>query len=467
MDSLFFRWLRRQGLIALALVLPCVAYAQNGTMPNVVPVSTQPLGPAPGGGVLTRVTYEMRLAEAANGGAGVAANAASYVSRPVTIAGPTMGGIVRGVVAGGSRLVPWVAAALTAYEVYQWYTKPDGQLYAPGITVNGQSCVAGGSYFDTNGSIGCSAPGAAAAAEAAYLRMYTYIVSYRITQCMPAQNGSCYASARAVDNTQQVFNSQVETHWYSKGAPSNLTDLPYHYDPTPVTDARLGDLAQQHPEWWSDMLRDPQTGQPLVTPEIADDMDALKHQIAPRYGVDPQTLPQTQPDPDYLHGNATPREQSLPGYCAWATAACDYYKFVQDQWPDKKHQIDPDNGCGSPMPACSGDAVLCAIAANTRAMKCGSGDDTPPDNDPGSRRVEELIQPDVDAGDTSRLDSGGFGWGTACPFNDLQIEMGGQTVTVSVKPVCDYGPWMRAFILILAGLQCARIMAGLKDADGA
>lgn len=464
-------------MIVLAVFVPCVALGQSGPLPTVTPIAVQPIGPASGGGVLTRVTYEMRMAEAANAVPSAAANAATYTTRAVTIAGSTMGGIVRGVVAGGARLAPWVDAALTAYELYKWYQdRNTGALMSPGTTVASSPCAQGGPYWAggfRSGEIACSLPGLQRVIESDYRSsMANSIWGVDKVTCSYTGGGTtratCIASLRMKSDPSVTGEQLVDNPEYKQGAPANTVDPSYNVDPSPVSDKQLGDVAQDHPEWWPDMLRDPQTGQPLVTPEIADDMTDLKKQLAPRYGVDPQTVPQTQPDPDYQSGKAQPREQSLPGYCAWASAACDYYKFVQDQWPDKQHKIDPDNGCSSPMPACSGDAVLCSIAANTRAMKCkAGGDDDPPDNNPGSRKVQELIQPDIDLGDTSRLDTSGFGWGTACPFNDLQVELGGQTVSVSVKPVCDYGPWMRAFILILAGLQSARIVAGLKDADGA
>jgi len=465
MDSVLRKQLR---VVLAAALFACVAgvHAQS-PMPTVTPISSVPQGPAAGGGVVTRVTYEMKLA-ANDATTASAVNDARYVSRAVTIAGPTMGGIVRGVVSGGLRLAGWVGVALLAYDAYKWYTD-QGVLTQPGTTTPGVTCVSGGSYFTARNIDRCSLPGAASAAGAATLAAYAFASPTIVSNepCMPAgfEAACAYDIILRDGRNGTTFPSQVSVYWHASGTYSG-TDPDVVTQPSPVTDAQLGDLAQQHPEWWPDMLRDPETGQPLVTPEIADDMNALRHQIAPDYGVDPTTLPDVQPDPDYLTGKAVPREQAIPEYCAWASAACNYYKFVQDNWPDKQgeKQVTDSPDCVAP-PSCSGDAVMCAVVRNTWAGKCATAGD-PSVTRPvfGEHKVAELDQPDVDVGDTSQLDQTGFGWGGACPFTDLGIDFGGQHVGVSVAAVCEYGPWMRAFILILAGLKCAEIMAGLRVA---
>jgi hypothetical protein len=465
MDS----FLRKQLRVVLAAALfACVAgvHAQ-GPMPTVTPISSVPQGPAPGGGVVTRVTYEMKLAANDAGVAG-ASNDARYVSRAVTIAGPTMGGIVRGVVAGGLRLAGWVGVALLAYDAYKWYTD-NGVLTAPGDAIPALDCGGGGYFSDASwhGGQTCSLAYMQVAWTAYWKAAWPNATSWNTPPlCLPAIGNACNTTWSAVLPNGVTTTQLIRPWWHASGAPAGTSDPTYTTNPTPVTDAQLGDLAQQHPEWWPDMLRDPETGQPLVTPEIADDMNALRHQIAPDYGVDPTTLPDVQPDPDYLTGKAVPREQAIPEYCAWASAACNYYKFVQDNWPDKQgeKQVTDSPDCVAP-PSCSGDVVMCAVVRNTWAGKCATAGD-PSVTRPvfGEHKVAELDQPDVDVGDTSQLDQTGFGWGGACPFTDLGIDFGGQHVGVSVAAVCEYGPWMRAFILILAGLKCAEIMAGLRVA---
>lgn len=437
-------------------------------MPVVTPVSSVPIGVADGGGIVTRVTYETRLA-ANDAAVATAANDARYVARAVTIGRGTIGEMLLGV---GSRLAWPLLAASVAYEGYKWYKDSQGQLTQPGQSFPSVSCGAGDAIFSFGNSSGsgCSVPAAIAQAKQIDIAYYTSLGWSNISLpgydgCVPsAPRTSCAFSYQHVmtrygDTITQTKNDTV--YWGVGDSPH--TDPSFSTDPTPVTNDQLGQLAEQHPDWWPQLLNDPQTGNPVITPEIASDMDALKHQIAPQYGVDPTTLPQTTPDPNYQTGQAVPREQSLPQYCAWAAEACNYYKFVEDNWPDaegKKQETDsPD--CISP-PSCSGDQVMCAVVRNTWATKCQFSGTAPPPVY-GGHVVSELDQPDKEVGDPSGLDTSGFGWGNACPFNDLDIPAMGTTVHLYFGPICDYGPWLRGFILLMAGLKAAQIVAGLRD----
>lgn len=413
----------RECVVALIVcLLACVSVpvAAQAGMPTVTPVAVQPIGPAPGGGVQTRVTYEMRLA-ANDAGVASAANDARYVSRAVTVAGPTMGGIVRGVVAGGLRLTGWVGAAMLAYEVYKWYTNPStNALTAPGVNVVGATCISGGSYFTANNGVGCSAPGAAQAWDRYYLATFSYVVSSKTTACMPAIGGTCVAVQHYVRNDNAAFNANVTMQWVKTGAVAGK-DPDYVTDPTPVTDTQLGDLAQQHPEWWPDMLRDPLTNQPLITPEIADDMDALKHEIAPEYGVDPQTIPQTTPDPNYHQGQAEPRPQSMPDFCSWASRACQHYDFVEDKLTIPT--FDPTMGPDDP--------------------------------------VSSVFVDKTDDGLTA-LDGSGFLGGGSCP-GFPPIEYFGQTINYGeglCRTAALIGPWLVGMGYAMALLIGLRLKAG-------
>jgi len=417
-------------IAALCVIAACPVSAQSpGALPTVTPVQVQPIGPANGGGVVTRVTYEMRLA-ANDAGVAAAANDARYVSRAVTIGGPTMGGIVRGVAAGASRLAPWVGAALLAYEAYKWYTDANGKLTAPGENIPSVSCGAGEPFFSFGNSSGsgCSVPAAIAQAKANDLQYYTSLGWTNISLpgfegCVPAgPNQNCSFSYQHV--MTRFGNTVTETkydsvHW---GVGSGQhTDPAYSTDAKPVTDTQLGDLAQTHPEWWPDMLHDPLTNQPLITPEIASDMDALKHQIAPEYGVDPQTIPQTTPDPNYQQGQAQPRPQSLPDYCAWAARACKHYDFVEDKLTIPT--FDPTMGPDDP--------------------------------------VSQVMVDKTDDGSAS-LDASGFLGGGACPGLPA-IEYFGQSIDYS-EGLCRtaglFGPWLVGMGYALALLIGLRLKAG-------
>lgn len=455
-------------LLIAALVFVVGAASATGVMPNVQPVSVQPVGVAPGGGIQARYTYEMRLPLAAANDAGVtaAANEATYATRLVTIARTTGGGIVEGGVALGSRAIPWIAAAVTAYELYKWIRDANGNLVTAPVTVPATPCGSTGYWTGPLFTV-CSFP-AAQAGALAYEQGYWgpawgWTVSSTSNQCDYTQDCTAtvyFSGTNPNDNSQATANQQVVFHY---GDNIGVTD-PAHTTPSvAVTPDQVGQMSEGHPDWWQGMLTDPNTGAPLITPEVAQDMDALKHQIAPEYGVDPQTLTPTNPDSDYVHGNPDPRAPTaLPSYCGWATASCDYYKWVEDHWPDKDPKTYTETDCKVP-PQCSGDQVMCAVARNTWADKCAVSGDGSPIPDFGKHTVAEIDQGDQEVGDASKLDSSGFGWGTACPFADTSIEFNGQTITIPFQPVCDYGPWMRALILILAALKAAQIIAGLRD----
>lgn len=446
-------------IVAFVLVFFCSALCAQ-TMPSVTPISVVPTGPASGGGVATRVTYEMRLA-ANDAAAATAANEASYVTRAVTIAGPTMGGILRGATALGARAIPWVAAALTAYEAYKWYAGQDGVLMQPGSVHAGGVCGDTG-YWSGAGGTACSLPGMAQvvrAYKASTTGLSVDVTS--VTSCPSLTNGCgayvllklTYPDGHSISSSNQVI--------YSTGSNAGVVDPSWTDNPVPVSDDQLDSLVQQHPEWWPDMLQDPQTGRPLLTPEIADDIDDLKRQVAPEYGVDPTTLPKTAPDPNYQEGVAQPRETALPDYCGWAADACAYHKWIEDHWPDKDPKTYSDNGCDVP-PQCSGDDILCAEVLNTWKLKCTFTSDTPPPDTP-DLQPGDVTNPEQDLGDTSSLDKSGMGWGTSCPFTDLVVPMpSDMSFTLSFQPICQYGPYMRIFILIMAGVTCAGILGGFS-----
>lgn len=131
--------------------------------------------------------------------------------------------------------------------------------------------------------------------------------------------------------------------------------------------------------------------------------------------------------------------------------------------------------CNSP-PACSGDAVNCAILREQWYTMCsakagtdqihkdlaGDGTQSPPTG--GTHTGADVNGSTVDTGDTSGLNSTGLGWGTSCPFNDFTVTIGNTTANISFQPVCDYGAYMRGFVLLLAAITSAGILGGFKAA---
>jgi hypothetical protein len=132
-----------------------------------------------------------------------------------------------------------------------------------------------------------------------------------------------------------------------------------------------------------------------------------------------------------------------------------------------------DNGCDTP-PSCSGDAVMCGIAAQTHASKCSlrkidkalAGDGSQPDlqdADPSKLDGSTVDLGDVSGSGTGQgMDDSGFGWGTACPFIASTVQVGDASFDLDMTPICDYGPWMRGFLLLLCALKWADIVGRAK-----
>ena len=129
--------------------------------------------------------------------------------------------------------------------------------------------------------------------------------------------------------------------------------------------------------------------------------------------------------------------------------------------------------CNTP-PVCSGDAVMCGVLRQQWYTMCSAkagtdqlnkdlvGDGTQTPTLAPLHAASDLNGQTVDLGDTSGADSSGMGWSTTCPLQDFTITVVGVSVPLSFKPVCDYGAWMRAFVMLLASIGYAGIMGGFK-----
>ena len=132
-----------------------------------------------------------------------------------------------------------------------------------------------------------------------------------------------------------------------------------------------------------------------------------------------------------------------------------------------------DSGCASP-PVCSGDAILCGIYKQDQIARCGSaklldlvqhpganGDEVDP-YDLSGAPAPASVEKSTDLGDTSGLDSGGFGYGGSCPAADMTVDLGGSSFVIPFSRACDWGALLRAFVLAFAYLGAAKIIAGVR-----
>lgn len=105
-------------------------------------------------------------------------------------------------------------------------------------------------------------------------------------------------------------------------------------------------------------------------------------------------------------------------------------------------------------PACSGNPVVCAEIQQNHNLLC---DDEPP--------ALDAAVPSLDLGTKEILgsdsfDDSGFGLGTQCPAKVVSFELMSQSVEIDFTIICDYGPWLRGFILLLAAMTAIKIIGG-------
>ncbi|RUL78769.1 hypothetical protein [Dyella choica] len=130
--------------------------------------------------------------------------------------------------------------------------------------------------------------------------------------------------------------------------------------------------------------------------------------------------------------------------------------------------------CNSP-PACSGDAVMCGVGRQEWYAMCNQqkymvGDDSGPST--FQQDLSKYSQSDVtvqpsngntvgDQANNGSYDSGGFGYGTQCPAQDLQVSIGKfGSFTVPFSLICPIGPWIYGLVVGFALYRAACVTAG-------
>lgn len=130
--------------------------------------------------------------------------------------------------------------------------------------------------------------------------------------------------------------------------------------------------------------------------------------------------------------------------------------------------------CTTP-PVCTGDAVLCGTARSNWALLCKlhkdvGSDDPKPDisapapgepnkgdlwGSPGGAGTGNGV---VDSAMAGNFDMSGFGIGTECPMEDLEISFNGQSASLPLSQGCVVGPWLRGIVIAFALFYAAMIM---------
>ncbi|MFL3642722.1 virulence factor TspB C-terminal domain-related protein [Xanthomonas campestris] len=181
--------------------------------------------------------------------------------------------------------------------------------------------------------------------------------------------------------------------------------------PAPVTDQQLGDALRDHPELVNDLLTDPRTGSPIMTPELQQQADKIKQDIDQREGIgDGSPNPVVTPPLD--DDTAQPTETDWPSFCGWATVVCDFIDWVKK-------------------------------------------DDSP--------TKEPLPERDLDIDPNSWTSGVGEG---ACPSpQQFNITVAGYAASgeYSFQPLCDFASQLKPFLILVASIVAVMILAGLRS----
>lgn len=186
--------------------------------------------------------------------------------------------------------------------------------------------------------------------------------------------------------------------------------------PLPVSDEQLGDAVKGSPEVVNDLLTDPRTGYPMPTPELQKQIDDLKKEIEDREGI-PNSDP--SPAPDMEDDTAKDSETSWPSFCGWASAVCEFFKWVKT-------------------------------------------DDT-------DTEKPETPWEEEDPAQVTQSWSSGLGGGSCPSPVSFTVSLGGQSATpeFSFSPICQFGTMMRPVIIALATIISGFIIAGVRGTKDA
>ncbi|WP_155616847.1 virulence factor TspB C-terminal domain-related protein [Xanthomonas translucens] len=178
--------------------------------------------------------------------------------------------------------------------------------------------------------------------------------------------------------------------------------------PRTVTDTELGDRLRDRPDIVNDLLIDPRTGFPIPTPEldaqarrIADDIDA-------REGLQPEPVtPPVNVDDD------TPQstETDWPTFCGWASKVCDFMDWYKSDDSTKQELPERD------------------IDINPNGWSSGISGGSCPSSETFTLNV------------VGSQAQGEFSW----------------------QPLCDFSTTLRPFLIAVASVSAALILAGLRS----
>ncbi|TAA37560.1 hypothetical protein EA656_02515 [Pseudoxanthomonas winnipegensis] len=309
------------------LVLLAAAAVAAGKV-TVTPTSTgyYRMGTNAAGGTVWGTRSEfVALWEGATGG-----SASQVISRTGALSSTTVGGLARSALKGG---IWGVATSLAVEGIIQgagWaINELKDQVTSPGSA----STLSPGSWAycaAPDGTLRCTTTEAGAVAIAS-------IIFERCTGLNPNRLPSWSVQCR--DGNDQLAFQEREIV-------TQMPDFGSGTQPTPIADAQLGDEVKKHPEVVTDLINDPRTGRPVMTPELVAQINDIRKQLEQQHGFDPGNdvaAPGDVADPDGDGDPATNPDQvsPWPSFCGWATTVCDWIGWTKE---------DPGTPSDAPVP---------------------------------------------------------------------------------------------------------------------
>lgn len=305
-------------LVALALTFSVGSvFAQSGSLP--VPVSITPVGPS-SGGLSTVATFDAR-------GVGGAANA-GYYSRPVLVSNNTLAGLSKGLL---RRAAP-VAAMALAIEAAGWaIDELTQQVYAVPPTPVGMTELNMPVWRTSNVS-GCGGGCYVNSASEA-------LALVQSKDPTAGWGGTRQFDGSAVAYVDNQYNFPAEFVLISISATQQ-----YQRDPSaqPVpgvepTPEQWGDLVNNNPQLWNDVLRNPD-GSVNRNPDVMAEAQALANELA-------NASPSPDPTSEWDSGNQggdpqySPASIEFPNFCQWASVVCSAIDWFREP-PEPSQDVD-------------------------------------------------------------------------------------------------------------------------------
>jgi hypothetical protein len=335
-----------------------------------------------------------------------AAGRTTHHKFPVHVSAATLGRLANAAVRRGLPLVGWGLTLKGIVDAAGWVIDElEGQVSTPGIPLESLAdniwCIT-----DHLAQRRCANTPGQLSAVAHLVAPAAFSQPCSVASGQTPQGGSYYRCIRIEDNFSIVATNDNPYAKPPGGWTSQYHNHNQYEPPAPIPAAEIGNLIRNNAEVVNAVLIDPQTGAPVRTQELTDALNNLRRGLEAANG-----LPAGDDlDPATDYADPTPSEMDFPEFCHWADVVCDFIEWV------KKDEPDPDRP------------------------------DLP---------IDELDPTELEQSWSSGMGSG------SCPA-PYTFEVYGDSVAFEYQPICDIVDLLRPFMIAIATVVGACIVAGVR-----